>query len=487
VCDYLRDELLAQLAPAQVAFLTRVSPLGTLSGPLCDAVLGSHGSGVVLRELARSNVLLSSLDRSEEQFRCHTLLAEALRTELRRSEPEREAEIHRRASDWYDAHGEAGCAIDHAIAAGDTARAGALIWRLTPAYAACGGAATVARWLGCFTGDDMARHPDLALAAATVHLVRGERDMVERWGRIAEALVDAAPARRRDDLEAGVAIMRAAVARDGIARMRADAARAYALEPEDSPWRALCCLLMGAADTLSGRGAAGRALLEEGSRRGAMNAPAVQVLCLALLGLLALMEEQWDDGARVAELARAQVERVGLRDDAASALVYAVSALAGAHRARADAARDDVRSARRLLTMVRDFTPFVEGATTLALARAELRLGDATAARMLLDDCERVGRAMVDAPLLQAWLDDAWRRADAFVHAAVAGPSAITTAELRVLHHLPSHLPLREIAAELGVSANTVKTQAHALYRKLDASSRSEAVERATLLGLLDT
>jgi LuxR family maltose regulon positive regulatory protein len=36
------------------------------------------------------------------------------------------------------------------------------------------------------------------------------------------------------------------------------------------------------------------------------------------------------------------------------------------------------------------------------------------------------------------------------------------------------------------VSANTVKTQAHAVYRKLDASSRSQAVARAVELGLLD-
>jgi LuxR family transcriptional regulator, maltose regulon positive regulatory protein len=37
------------------------------------------------------------------------------------------------------------------------------------------------------------------------------------------------------------------------------------------------------------------------------------------------------------------------------------------------------------------------------------------------------------------------------------------------------------------VSANTVKTQAHAVYRKLDASSRSEAVDRAVAIGLVDT
>jgi len=55
-----------------------------------------------------------------------------------------------------------------------------------------------------------------------------------------------------------------------------------------------------------------------------------------------------------------------------------------------------------------------------------------------------------------------------------------------VLRFLPSHLSFREIAERLHVSANTVKTQAHAVYRKLDASSRSTAVARARAVGLLD-
>jgi LuxR family maltose regulon positive regulatory protein len=59
-------------------------------------------------------------------------------------------------------------------------------------------------------------------------------------------------------------------------------------------------------------------------------------------------------------------------------------------------------------------------------------------------------------------------------------------AELRILRFLPTHLSFREIGARLHVSTNTVKTQAHAVYRKLDVSSRSEAVTRAEEIGLLD-
>jgi LuxR family maltose regulon positive regulatory protein len=65
------------------------------------------------------------------------------------------------------------------------------------------------------------------------------------------------------------------------------------------------------------------------------------------------------------------------------------------------------------------------------------------------------------------------------------GVASLTTAELRVLRFLPTHYAFHEIAERLHVSSNTVKTHVHAVYRKLDASSRSEAVINATSAGLL--
>ena len=63
---------------------------------------------------------------------------------------------------------------------------------------------------------------------------------------------------------------------------------------------------------------------------------------------------------------------------------------------------------------------------------------------------------------------------------------SLTAAELRLLPYLATHLTFREIASRLFVSRSTVKTEALSIYRKLTASSRSEAVERAVEVGLLD-
>ena len=77
-----------------------------------------------------------------------------------------------------------------------------------------------------------------------------------------------------------------------------------------------------------------------------------------------------------------------------------------------------------------------------------------------------------------------WRRAAR--RGPVAAPrEQLSEAELRVVRYLPSNLTASEMASELIVSANTVRTHMRHIYAKLDAHSRSEAVARARELGLV--
>ena len=71
------------------------------------------------------------------------------------------------------------------------------------------------------------------------------------------------------------------------------------------------------------------------------------------------------------------------------------------------------------------------------------------------------------------------------ISAGALGASSLTTAELRLLPLLPTHLSFREIGERLYVSRHTVKTQAISIYRKLGVSSRSEAIVPVHELGLL--
>ena len=61
----------------------------------------------------------------------------------------------------------------------------------------------------------------------------------------------------------------------------------------------------------------------------------------------------------------------------------------------------------------------------------------------------------------------------------------LTDRELAVLRYLPSQLSQREIATELYVSLNTVKTHCKAIYRKLAVDGRKSAVHAARQHGLL--
>jgi len=210
------------------------------------------------------------------------------------------------------------------------------------------------------------------------------------------------------------------------------------------------------------------------------------VLCLAQLTLLALDDGDWEQGPLLAARARAQAERLGLADSPTCALVYAVSALVRAHRDRVEDAQADRHRATDLQARLVDYLPWYEIETRVVLARTALRLGDVTGTRTLLGEASRLLERTRDAERLGEWVDDLWAQVDAFAMTALVGPSSLTTAELRVLAMLPTHLSFREMGSRLHVSANTIKTHAHAVYRKLDVCSRSEAVVRARETGLLD-
>ena len=119
-------------------------------------------------------------------------------------------------------------------------------------------------------------------------------------------------------------------------------------------------------------------------------------------------------------------------------------------------------------------------------AETQQVLGNAVDAGALLCEAERTQVLEPDALMLNQRID-ALRALLQTGRGTVgaAGAASLTAAELRVLERLPTHLSLKEIADELYVSRNTVKSQAIATYRKLGVSSRGDAVVRARALGLI--
>jgi LuxR family maltose regulon positive regulatory protein len=486
VADYLRDEFLLDLDHEEVEFLVGASILEELSGPLCDAVLERTGSAQLLDRLTNGGLPLQPVDRKHDCYRCHGLLRDMLLGELH-TQPERRIELHLRACAWHTTHGELDSALTHAIAAGDARLAGDLLWESLPRQLACGRNDVVQSWLGRFSPEDLSAHPSLALTAAHSALAGGDLRQAEHWGLIgATALERSSVPPTVASLPAGVAFIQAAVGRHGMAPMGAGAARASSREEEDSPWRAIFCLLQGVAEHLTGDRAQAREHLEDGIHLSSIAAPPVETLCLSQLAILAVEEGDWDQGVDLIARAVNQVERDGLSSYPSSALTFAVSAHLRSEVGRVDEGKRDARRASHLLAGLSDFIPWYEAETRIALARASLRLADVRSTRTLLAEASQLARRVPDAVVFGGWLEEIWGLVDSAAALALAGPATLTLAELRILRFLPTHLSFREIGARLHVSTNTVKTQAHAVYRKLDVSSRSQAVARAADIGLLE-
>jgi LuxR family maltose regulon positive regulatory protein len=484
VVDYIREELLFSVSRRRLDFLMRASLLERLSGPVCDAVLEREDSATVLRDLSRSNMLVIPLDRRDEWFRFHPLLREMLQAELRRAQPDAEQGLHLRASAWWEAAGDWDLALGHAAAAGETARAGELLWAAVPEYMTRGRNASIVAWLERLGETALGESPGLSLTASWAQMTLGRGPLAEHWTAISRRLIESEPpSEYRASLEVGLTLADATLARDGVAAMRAAVAPARALLPDDNPWHTVCCLLDGVGLMLEGEVEGARAQLVEGSRRGSVGAPNLQALCLAQLAVLATEEGAWEDAVRDIGRARAQIERTGIGEYPMVALAFAVSAAVRSARGAVDGAAADLATATRLQGELDEFAPWYEAETHIMLARAAARLDDPRQARALLDRAAREIELTGDEPLLRRWVEET---EELLGRRAGDAAGQLTVAELRILRQLPTPLSFPQIAAEIHLSRNTVKTHVRSIYSKFGVSSRRDAIEHARHAGLLD-
>jgi LuxR family transcriptional regulator, maltose regulon positive regulatory protein len=486
VSEYLRDEVLGAFPRGKLSFAVRTSVLDELSGPVCDAVLERRGSGSVLQQLARATPLLMPVDPAHQRYRWHPLVRDALNAELQRLEPELERCLRLRAGDWYSGCGDTQRAIAQTAAAGDAEVTGNLLWGNLLRYLTRGRNDLVRGWLESFCSERIADSAPLALSASLSALIAGDLQAAQQWSLAAAAALEREhTCRLGDSLTTGLAVVEAVSGRDGAQRMGEVARNAAASEPADSLWRPLCLLLGGVASYLRCDRDAGELQLDECTRLSENIAPNVTSLALAQLAMIAIEREDWELAAELSDRATMIAEEWDLKQDPLSAIVFAAAAASRAHDGRIDEAKRDLRHGVDLLTALGDFVPWYGAEARILLAYASLWLADTVGARTLLAEASRFARKTADATIFSSWFDHAWAYLDTLAETSLAGPSSLTIAELRILRFLPSHRSFREIAAQLGVSANTVKTQAHAVYRKLGAASRSEAVALAADAGLI--
>ena len=485
VADYLSEEILAALDDDTRTFLRDTALLDRFTPELCDAILERSDSRAVLTELERSNLFLVSLDNIGEWYRYHRLFQELLLLERPAGDP---AAAHRRAADWLREHGFIEEAIFHADAAGDLGLVAEILDESAQELSWSGRRLFLQAWIERLPVELLIEHPSLpavgAVTAATLGrssievermaslAERGRRERPSAWDRRADMYLTVARslAIDGDNVQASLANARAAleIARSAVEELVVPAFAVLA--------RAL--FFVGDLD------AARRAAFEAATRPEAEQRAAGYV---GALGFLAAIDAEQGRPEHAAARARQAIDFArehGLAD-------YWVAAIA--HLALADALEQDglladaEREASRGEQLWRTEEP------NIGHAYALLRLADARVARSrrrqasaALEAAEREIAEFPDPGRLPALA--------ALVETKLAvGPTAASDpaeppspGELAVLRYLASDRSQREIAADLYLSYNTVRTHIRAIYRKLNVGSREAAVAKADSLGLLD-
>jgi LuxR family maltose regulon positive regulatory protein len=475
--DYLGAEVLDDQPEELRRFLVHTSVLRRLCAPLCDAVTGETGSRGVLAEIERSNLFLVPLDNRREWYRYHHLFGQLLEHELERSEPQRVPELHQRASAWYRAQGHVSDAIHHAARAGDARSAADLIAEHWNSFFNHGRLATVASWLDALPSEAVEVDPRLAIARAWLALDFGRIEEAGRWIGVAEKVAGSG-------LEAETALLGAVHRFKAGDLGAARAAAERAIESESFAGTVASCIL-GITLHLSGRDDEAAAPLSRalelaranGNRLGAAYALGYQALILAGASRL-------DEAEAAAEDALSEGDEPGFEQHFVLTIAHLARAEVAKRRGRAQEA--EAAGARAVELSRRGAGRLEVAAALIALAEARQASGEVDAARALLGEAaELVGRCP-DTGSVGALLDDARRRlARPRGSREPALRDELSDRELAVLRLLPSPLSAREIGNELFVSLNTVKTHMKAIYRKLGATSREDAVERGRVLHLL--
>jgi LuxR family transcriptional regulator, maltose regulon positive regulatory protein len=489
VSEYMESEFLARISQRQRAFLTRTAVLERMSGPLCEAVLDVAGSATTLADLARSNMLLVPLDRRGEWFRYHHLFRDMLQAELHRREPGLLPVLRRRAADWCVKNGWPEEALEYSMAAGDADTAAGLVQKLAVPAQRQGRITTLQRWFGWLEErGGIEGHPMVAvmasiMSAMTARPVDAERlaDAVDRWQY-------GDPARPGDpSAEAWAALLRAVLCRRGAEQMRADADEAVRRFAAGSFVTPTPALMQGIACVLCGDLDGGDASLEDalGVGEGA-GAPEDFATALCERSLVAIARGDWGRSEVLAGQAAAVLRQAGIEESFATPLLCAVQARAAMHRGDVPAARRELVSAQRLRHLLTYALPYLAVQARIELTRVHLALADLAGARTLMREVDELLRRRPGLGTLAGQARVLRARLAEEHGSSAAGASALTAAELRLLPLLSTHLSFPEIAAQMFLSRNTIKSQAISIYRKLGAASRSQAVARSRELGFLE-
>src|SRR5215468_8047311 len=358
VAEYLLAEVLDRQPEPVRLLLLRTSILERVNGELAGLLTRGQGGERILQDLEAANAFVVALDPARSWFRYHHLFADLLQLELRRTEPDQVAGLHRAAASWFAGHGYPVEAVRHAQAAQDWDLAGRLLADYWPGLYLDGQAAVIHELLAGFPAGQVVADAELAAVAAADELARGSLEAAERYLGLAERTSASVPDGRQGQAQLLLGIVRLLLARQrGNGPAVAEEARrlqALAEAPEAAQaglgeeLRALALISLGSAELWVARFAEAERYLEQGialARR--IGRPYLEFTGLAYAA------STWFRSASLAvERARQAAElaeRHGWGDEPAAGLASAIAARVLIWQGRLEEAEPWIQHAERTL------------------------------------------------------------------------------------------------------------------------------------------
>ena len=472
IVEYLTTDVLEMLEPDVQDFVLRTSILTRMSGALCDDVVGRTGSGKLLAELERSSLFVS-VDAGGVWYTQHHLFAEAMRLELTRTQHELLPTLHLRAAHWFEHQGDLESATEHAIASRDVTLAARLVATQVEAMAAKGP-------LG-----DRAELADRALLARSAGRPRARlgqghlRQFRPRPGRrrtVAPHSKERRAGRSRSPQPALGVPRRDAQCPSGRQRCRPRRGGSPSC-PRARPRAHLGRRRTGRARTGAVPARRRRRGTRDAATGGRPDPDAHPNLLVFAISTFALAEYADGHGAEVGPLLDRAVDLMaGQPPSVTTALLH----LALGERARSEG---DPRGAvgwhqSAIQILGEDKRSAWLANAYLLNAIAYRALGDAADELRSLDAADAILGSLANPGDLARRSRDLRHRASSEIRTKTEFGDALSDREIAVLELAGSGLNQREIADQLFISYNTVKSHMKSTYRKLGATSRSDALTR---------
>jgi LuxR family transcriptional regulator, maltose regulon positive regulatory protein len=455
VADYLLAEVLEHQPQEVTRLLLRTSILERVSGPLADRLTGCSGSERILWALEDAGAFVVAVDPERSWFRYHSLFADLLALELRRTAPRELPGLHTIAAEWLAEHGQLVEAIRHAQAAENWALATRLLadnW--LGLFDGRFGVETIRELLSAVPAGVIERDAELAALAAGDKVAAGTLREADRYLALAERMSASVPEDRcgRFEVLLGLVRLLLARARNDLDAVAEEAQRLFALADSphaieagagDETLRAMVLINLGAAEMWAGRMEAAERHVEQALEQARRIArPWLELQALSYSALLYVIrseaigeqrareaidlervhgweETKWAATAYVALgsvtlwrgqlaeaerwLERAELVQRSFAQPATAMMLYATRALLEFARGRHEAAMTAQRAAESI--QERLATPHIAARTAQAVKLEMLvRTGETDLVQRALDDMDEDLRATSAMRLVRAAL-----------------------------------------------------------------------------------